>query len=279
MSEPGRYRASMTWVIGLAAPGFAVGVADIRITLETHPGTYRPVTDFGVQKIHLVGESMAIGFSGPIRTGFLLVEDFRRFATGADDVVLGDLVERWADTSVSGALAKIGREAFIGPWQVIVLTVPSSRDWGPPDVVTGLAYSQGCTVTSRGDHAEIEDIPLFEACHIGSGSEVEEYRSGIEAATTLEQTVSLTSFGMATETLGLGGPGMVMGVVVTGIIESRVDPTVSADVMVCCIERGGVTISTNQNVTRRRWPPIATNWAELQKLAGGCGINAAALTA
>jgi hypothetical protein len=261
----------MTWVVGLVAPGFAVGVADIRVSLSDVSGGVRPVPTLGVQKIHPVGDRVVVGFAGSIETGFALVEDLRRYSPNAVDAPLGELVRAWIDG---------GAGTIFGPGDdLIALGVPASRDWGPPGVSTGLAHSEGCKAIGRPGGVDVEDIPLFTSGDIGSGAGIEEYRAGLERATTPEEVVGLANFGMATGQLGLGGPGMVMSVVLSGILEANVEPTVSQDVIVCCVERGGVTLDNNQRLTGRSWPPVATSWEEIQQLAGEKGLAASTLFA
>jgi hypothetical protein len=70
----------VTWVIGYACPLTALLLADVRITVD-EPTGYRPITEFGVQKAHVIAPNLIAGFAGSIALGFEMVRSLQDFYT------------------------------------------------------------------------------------------------------------------------------------------------------------------------------------------------------
>jgi hypothetical protein len=262
----------MTWVIGVPVGGFAIGVADTRVSVDR-----QPVTGFGVQKLHQVSHQMVVGFSGSIELGFEMVDALAEYVllSGVDpgrDLGVG--LTNWTKHLATTYRPDAGGNGV----SLLVLAASATVRFGPDEVDLGMPLCHGGIVrtpSAAGSPFQVQGIPHLEARSIGSGAGVEAYRQALERLATRDTLVSLFRFQQFAE----GTPGLVLADQLTRTLEQGIEPTVSQDLHIAVVGASGVVWTTNESITGRRMDRIAATWEEVLKWASSERLAAANLRA
>jgi hypothetical protein len=156
----------VTWIVGIPGLVFgAVGVGDVRITLQTATGS-APLESVGVQKFHAIAPFVALGFAGSIELGFRAVNDFRGYVGEVPDghmVYPGLITWHWARRVRYVFNHRLSEEEKRGGLELLVLGASPGAEAFP-------THTHGYIL--RGPEFELEVIPAAKAGSIGSGSGV-----------------------------------------------------------------------------------------------------------
>jgi hypothetical protein len=253
----------MTWVVGRSVIfGYAAGVSDVRVTLEDDS------EHDCLQKIYEVGRLLALGFAGSVGIGFSMVErasaDFQR---DEPDIA-------WQPEAAAGRLAVAARGIFAAASEV-------EQSYGSELMLLGAHPSETngdtpwpkCSVYKlcAPDFVPYEAGP-GEVLSIGSGSEVEQYRSVLKAAGDNLAHLKMES-GFA------GGAGYGLLSAMRDAIEEQPVLGISPHLQFCVVGLGGVDISHFDRVSFNdeqpdlTMPPLARSRAELiQRLFGKASV-------
>jgi hypothetical protein len=67
----------LTWVIGLPGFDFAIGIADMRVTVRDESGNLSSPTDVHLRKLYPIAPNAVAGFAGNVDTGLRAIEALR----------------------------------------------------------------------------------------------------------------------------------------------------------------------------------------------------------
>ncbi len=262
------YTLSVTWVVGCRSLELAAMFGDVCVTYASAEGD-REETLFGVQKIHPVTPSIAVGFAGSIDVGFRLVEDLQRTAWLGKYGRLPevpDLVYGWAD------------ELRAGRYEEAVPPSPA-RNYGCKLLVLGVSQHAsignlhdtfGFKLTFR-DNVAVP-TPIQWSGAIGSGGDVPRY---VEA---LEQY----GFKTVTEAVNAGPDrtvfaSLMLSLIFTHALQERPSAGVSVQMLGAIITSEGILFGDNsilndavpsgsQMTDVPAMPPLARTRQELNAL-------------
>jgi hypothetical protein len=242
-------------------------LADTRISL-LDPKT-RAVIDTleGVQKVHVVGPSIVMGFAGSIRLGFACVRAYRHFVgivppkTGVEPNYMTWHWARWARWAWKHKLP----DEYKNQVSHLLIMGASPR----ADFIPGYPFSYGFIL--RSPNFQLERIPPLRARSIGSGANL--YVEKLDdVASDLVPLMEMDAMGP--------GAGVVLGHSLSKAIEDATDQSVSTHLHICSVKRTSVEIRTNDvesippdPALSRKMPPIARNWREYEELARERGFS------
>ena len=247
----------MTWVFGNAnILGSAICVADIQVTLQDGRAFDC------VQKLHELDRNVLAGFAGDVLTGFAMLVSLNRYLLGQDAPIE---IERVFDTfqaisrnvfaQVPGANQAQGSEILIAGASAVDSAMYGSR-------------AQVARFASPDFNAEI--VPRGEWGSIGSGSDVAQYRTELEAVTG-DDVRAL----MPLEANSPGGFANAMVItIVDNVFHMPAVSGISKHFHVGVVFAHGCNIRTSNRTyfptdgppQHIEMPEVARTWAELQGL-------------
>lgn len=268
----------MTWVIGLWAPGLALMVADVRVSIADPD--LRDLEEFGVRKIHTITASMCAGFAGSIEAGFIAVDCLAAEARKAaqhderpePETVLMSWVDGLQQTRRADRLDGLARRHGC---QLMVVGVSPSAN---------VTTAEGKAMWPRSNIWTVDLGRGVESPSISSATSLmpTAIGSGVEHYLEMLSTYDLN------ELLGLvrvvGSEPAMLSLLASWPFSSSVqtDPAVgvSPHMFAAAVTREGTHISTNEATPSLlppgaaapgqvpSFPPIASTWKETLRLAG-----------
>jgi hypothetical protein len=229
----------MTWVIGICGIGHAVVIGDVRVSIM-QPGssTITPVRECAIRKVGLASDGVLVGFAGTIPRAFTYLSDFGRFlAADVPDRELREQVADWLGAREANPL-DFAPET---PTKLIALQVSPTRDFGPPEIRTGMGLTSGVVIDLPWEESVdfgVEEFGVGESKSIGSGAGVPSYAAVLQAATTLESLVGVSNFGRGIPD-GSSMSGMVIAHALWDAFKKELEPTVSRDIIFGVLDRAG----------------------------------------
>jgi hypothetical protein len=208
-----------------------------------------------MRKIHAIEPNILFGIAGAVQQAFELLGNFTAWARenqpGDQEEPLSDWLRLWLST-----LPQPNDSSE--QCRLMVLRASELIDFGPPEVKTGLAFTEGCLL--RPGLLEVQPIPFATAASIGSGSAVQAYVGKLEEIGQLQSVMQLMRLGE--------GMGLAMAAILTETaLHQRLEPSVSEHLLVFVASRSGIWWSTNENLVSEGMPPIANSWDEVTRVA------------
>ncbi len=254
----------MTWVVGAASMGYAVGISDIRVTYKN--GIERDC----VQKIYPVSRFIAAGFAGSVKLGFAMIEALAILLREPDEGTA------WIPEEVADCFSESAKLVFENfPDQqksgshVMLLGAHPVNDSIPGHAI--------CSVhILRSPDFVPQLAPIGEVVSIGSGSSVESYKETLQ---------SFSSDPLSLMKMLTAGPAMgafpLMHATQRAIERTPV-PGISPHMHVCLVRRDFMQVVPNDETKyprdggkiEFRMPPVATTWSEFKQKSSAEGVSA-----
>ncbi len=227
----------MTWVVGMASNrGYAALLSDIRVSLPS--GKYEDC----LRKVYAVGPHIAVGFSGSVLAGFVMVADLTQY------LHLEERNKAWIPRVVAEKWKRGARRLFAQ----LVTKEPSVEKLGchllfaavaPTENVTGTEYPQSYVWRMRSPDFEPEYVEPDTLTAIGSGNADVQFRGAL-AQLNSERVKQLL------DRLEQEDPGefklarAVLFALSLPVIMRPIE-SVSPHLHLCVVTRGGVGLATN----------------------------------
>ena len=249
----------MTWIIGAATIGYAVGISDVRVTFAD--GREKDC----VQKLYPMSRFIAAGFAGSVRIGFAVLD--------ALAYLLRDLPDgsAWHPEEVADCFQDLARQVFQAASQteqashshLMLLGAHPTEDVGIP------GYARCSVHIFRSPDFVPQFARAGEVVSIGSGNTVALYQKVLDGFSS--NVLSL----LQGEVMGGRMGFLPLSMVVQKTIEQNPIPGISPHAHICVVRRGSVEVGTNDEnryppsgeVIEVRMPPVATTWEEFVRLA------------
>lgn len=259
LSASARYGGVVTWVIGIPSPfGYAAAIADVQVSW----GDGR--TQDCLQKIHRVGPSLVLGFSGSVKLGFMMCASLARFLhpspPDGHNWEPCSVAERWQPQAAKAFRLAEGLEKQLG-CSLVLLGVHPNQDVG----VDGWARSYAIRMQHPGFVPEQHGVGVVS---IGSGSQIGAYVKKLN-----EITADDTRFPyFQSQMMGPAGYADAILGALTRAIEAEPAAGISPHLHIVVVTRHHVGIGTNdyEIITppgrKFRMPMVATTWEEFQRI-------------
>lgn len=260
----------MTWIIGLTGLRTCGVIAgDIRVT------TTAGHSFDGIQKVHLITASAAVGFAGSVRLGLRAVADMSQYARarfeslGVSDFRGG--IEGWARRARHAWGRDVGH-GYVAGLHLLVVTARRQPNAKEVEELLGVTFADASAYVLRAPGFAVEEVPWRRAVSIGSGRA---YAQLTEQLTSIEDELEgLDHFELEPGFAPVGGAAAPLRVVLAEAIR-EVDPhDVSDHLHMCLVKPGASTIVTfntaglTPDAPLRMMPDeIATTEAEWDRIA------------
>jgi hypothetical protein len=254
----------MTWIVGAASLGYAVGISDIRVTFND--GSERDC----LQKLYAMSRFIAAGFAGSVRIGFAMLE--------ALAIVLRDPGPGTAFIPQEVA------DCFSEAARLVFENFPNEQKFGSHVMLLGahpvndsIPGHSICSVhVLKSPDFVPQSIPNGEVVSIGSGGDVASYKETLK--TFSSDPLSLLKMLTAGPMMG----GMPLMHAVQATVERNPTPGISPHMVVCVVRRDLVQVFPNDEdkyppsgeKIEFRMPPLATTWSEFKKTTSAGGVSA-----
>jgi hypothetical protein len=269
-----RVRLAMTWVVGASSLfGYGVMVSDVRVSWND--GTHADL----LRKSYRVAPFILAGFAGSVDIGLRLIGDMQNFLTPPDaSAGAWDpewVANNWAPRAARLFAASPAEEQDCGA-QIIIVGVSPDQRLGASEFP--LVYN------IKLDWPDFRPAYLptpFSVCHIGNGSDVDQYEKAIA------DFFDISSPTLQAATAGPAAWAHMLGHSVGRLVADNPTEGISPHVHIqtCCL---GNFYEGNNNTTRvypdgRRvdfqMPKIASTYAEFLSLCKTIGKAATAAVA
>jgi hypothetical protein len=256
----------MTWIVGYSSPlGYAVGISDIRVTFRGNR------TKDCLQKIHPISPNICLGFAGSVRIGFSLVERLRYELRNTPPGSAWDQYEvaKWCPGVFEEVFASHTVEERNLQSHLIMLAAH------PREPVDDPTWAKCSVFILKCPQFSLEEAPLLTVVSIGSGAGVEVYRSVIQKHNDHRESL------MRLEPMGLGMGSFGLEMSISDILRKQPISDISPHVQICLVRRGEYFLSDNNLVQYAPdgaeipspMPPVATSFAEFERMTGAEGIS------
>ena len=254
----------MTWVVGAASLGYAVGISDVRVTFKG--GLEKDC----LQKLYPVSRFIAIGFAGSVKIGFAMVEALaillREPAHGT----------AWIPDEVADCFSDAAKMVFENypdekksRSHLMLLGAHPVNDSIPGNAI--------CSVHVLKSPDFVPELaPVGEVVSIGSGGIVASYAATLKSFTT--DPLSLMKMLQAGPTMG----ALPLIHATQATVERNPTPGISPHMHVCTVRRAFMQVSPNDEdrylpsgeKIEIRMPPVATTWSEFKRRVSADGNSA-----
>jgi len=154
---------AVTWIIGLTGLSTCGALAgDVRVT-STAGHSFD-----GVQKVHLVTPSAAVGFAGSVRFGLRAVEDMKQYAAAEGVTDFRGGIEGWA-RRVRYAWQRDSDVTKSSDLHLLVVTAWPKPDADEANAFLGVTLAETSAYVLRSPDFAVEGVPHRRAVSIGSG--------------------------------------------------------------------------------------------------------------
>ncbi|WP_128290817.1 hypothetical protein [Afifella aestuarii] len=262
----------MTWVIGASSIfGHGLVISDVRVSFSN--GTEQDM----LRKCYQVGPYLLAGFAGSVDIGFrlieclqhcLLVPDLPEDAVWRPEVV----AEEWSPIAAKLFAESDPREQAGGA-QILMVGISPTEHMGDPKFrrvyVTSFCWP---------DFTPVHMPKGVSVCHIGSGADVELYKSRIAGSFEVDSPPS-----MAGLQAGPGAWSTMIGSNIGRIVSDRPVPGISPHVFIDTVALRNFRRNTNDQTrfepdgtnTDFLMPPVASSHAEFKELCRKLGLASA----
>lgn len=250
--------------------GYSFAMADIQATVEYDNGK-KEYFDV-VKKLFPVGRFVVAGFSGSIETGYLLINDLKKWAvlSQSNTAWIPDcLVMKWHRRAryIFSKLPK--RKTKYGISLLLVSVYPQS-DNGVP----GEAKTYGCIMESPTFKPKM--IMVGKLGSIGSGNNIEEYISAIKNINK-----DIYNPLMQFEVKNPGGYGRALGISLSLDVKNNPSLGISSHFFMAEVRRGKILLGNNDHIAFDKngsekkivMPKVANSWDEFVKIMKGKGVD------
>jgi hypothetical protein len=255
----------MTWIVGLTGL-FTCGAlaGDVRVT------TTAGHSFDGVQKVHLVTPSAAVGFAGSVRFGLRSVEDMKRYAAGRGVNDFRGGIEGWA-RRVRHAWHRDADVTSNADLHLLVMTARLQPNATEARALLGVTPAATSAYVLRSPDFAVESIPHGRAVSIGSGRD---YARLTDQLASIEDELSgLRNFELGAGFAAAGGPAAPLRVVLAEAIAEVNPHDVSEHLHLCLVKPDASTIVTfdtaglTPGAPSRTMPDVAATEAEWDRTA------------
>ena len=265
----------MTWVVGMASDrGYAALVSDIRVTL---PSGER---EDCLRKVYAVGPHVAVGFSGSVLAGFVMVADLTQYLR------LEERDKAWIPRAVAEEWKRGARRLFAQ----LMTKEPSVERLGcqllfaaaaPTENVTGTEYPRSYVWRMRSPDFEPEYVESNTLTAVGSGNADVQFRGAL-AQLNSERVKQLLDR-LEDEDPGEFKLARAVLFAISLPVVMRPIETVSPHLHLCVVTRGGIgtaTNSRNEHYPDGRtftftMPPVAETYEQFEIFMKKQGYSAA----
>jgi hypothetical protein len=243
------YNPGMTWIVGMPTMfGYSIGISDIRVTLSD--GSEHDC----LQKIYPVTNSIAVGFAGSVRIGFMMAEAMSRWLRCDEPDGFWqplEVAEQWPEIAKKIFQSALPEEQGLQCALILLSTDPVTRNGPGPQTYVHTFHSPDFEPLK----AETQ-----KTAGIGSGAFIAEHRQHLdELSENHERRFNL----MRMEAGMPGGMGSHLGYQLTDLLKRTTPNGISSHLHYCWVYLGKVIIKTNDHSMVGRWTI----------LPGGSGIN------
>jgi hypothetical protein len=256
----------MTWIIGKPTKyGHGLLISDIAVTYANKH------VENCLQKVYVVGNCIAAGFSGSVELGFRLVQDLQYFLSSAPESTMWqpeDASLKW-HRRARRIFKESSQELQILKSEILLVGVSPSTNSAPTLFPTIYAIA----LRSPDFNPEFS---TKEAISIGSGSHVKEYMKRLSEVDYSKDTFAF-EFEFKTKQLGI-----VHADRIARIIQSNPQSGISEDLNICIVKTGEISISFTESyemedsdsLTKHNSPKLYKSWEELVKHSQNLSLEA-----
>jgi hypothetical protein len=252
----------MTWVIGATTMfGHGVVVSDTRVTCSS-TGEYQDI----LRKTYCVGKYLVAGFAGDVWAGFGLLANLTKLLN-PPDMPENEywkpqwVAENWPPIACQ-SFEKLSKDKPVGETHILMVGAEESPEGSFPKSAPSI-----CVFRSPLFAPEFES-GLCKANSIGCGSDVEEYRSGLEYLVKDPEFVYVRG-----ELWRSGGQGIMIANMIQHIARKQPADGVSQQFHYSLIGHGEIQQWDSHGMNQ-----VATNWSTLLELLNA-GMDSGCLTA
>jgi len=256
----------MTWIVGMAHPfGYAMAISDIRVTFND-----RSERDC-LQKIYMVGQYIAVGFSGSVAIGFGMVQTLSRLLYIPDNNIawIPDEVAKWWQFDAQEVFNSYPESERRLRCNLMLIGVHPNENNGDSPWAKSYAYTF-CSPIFQPRRSK-----TLQAISIGSGTRVKPYMRLLRTLSRLNDSRMQMEVGMP------GGMSRGHAREMTEEIKKVQVRGISSHLHICLAFRGKIELSKNdytyighEGSYAFRMPSVATSWAEFQRLVQMQGLEA-----
>ena len=218
--------------------GYSIGISDVRVTLSD--GSEYDC----LQKIYPVTNSIAVGFAGSVRIGFMMAETMRRWLRCEEPDAFWhplEVAEQWPEIAQKVFQSAPPEEQQSLCALIVLSTDPVARNGPGPQTYVHTFHSP--------DFAPIK-TETQKAAGIGSGNFIAEHRRHLdELSANHERRFNL----MRMEAGMPGGLGSNLGYQLTDLLKRTSPSGISSHLHYCWVYLGKVIIKTNDHSIVGRW--------------------------
>lgn len=253
----------MTWIIGRAGPfGHAIGLSDIRVTLVNG----RELDC--LQKVHLIGPHLVLGFAGSVRIGLDIVTQLSKVLFSPDKTGI------WDPLYIANNISVGTRELFskspdeekaLGCSLILFSVHPTKNDGAAP-------WAKCYVHRFFSPEFQLVEAPQTDIVSIGSGSGVKQY---LNVLSSLNQNMDIYQL-----ELGMpGGSGLGFMSSISSVLDQIHTPGISHFLQIILVGRDNVRIGNNWSLINKNlstnsiMPNIAKNMGELRNILRQKGIS------
>jgi hypothetical protein len=255
----------VTWIVGLTGMMTCGALAgDVRVT------TAAGHSFDGVQKVHLITRSAAVGFAGTVRFGLRAVDDMKRYALAESPEDFSDGINGWS-RRIQEAWDRDSDVTAGSDLHLLVMTSRPKVSAAEDTALSGVVMADVSTYILRSPGFSVEPVPFGRAAAIGSGQAYEKLN---EQLASIEGEIDgLLRFEFEPAFLAVGGVGAPLRIVLAEAIAGINVRDVSEHLHMGVVKPRESRILTfdiealTPGAVSRRMPNVATNEDEWDVVA------------